>query len=221
MPSPTLRLKVAKRHLTDKVPKRDMEIRGQGVSPATWGSLFPAGARVGHLLFVSARYCVQRAGDQVFGVMPVLDIPRREWTYIREGGPAVDGARMFLQDGHLFHHANVDWQNRSSGRLSRFDLVLRRWSFVNTVGIGPGVMHGFSGDYLEKQRCYVAFGGTENGVTTRNIHVLAVPEGKWIQPVVKGNAPVARSYHDSCVWNDTIYIYGGRKGSILNDGIHY
>ena len=151
----------------------------------------------------------------------VLDIRRNKWTGIPYHGSLIQLPRMFLYDDGLYVCSQQDWNGELTDKVSRFSLIEEEWSYCNTSGKSPGKRSYFSGDYLEKHSRFVVFGGLG---LSNDIHALVMPQCRWMMPLVKGEPPVGRHSHGSCVYRDVIYYYGGwrRYSSVdrrSNDGV--
>ena len=179
---------------------------------------YPSVARVGGLLYITGRlYRSKKNLEHLVPVVGVLDIRRNKWMGIPYDGSLIEVPRMFLYDDGLYVCSQKDWNGVRSDRVSRLDMIEEEWSYCITSGNSPGNRAYFSGDYLERHKRFVVFGG--RGLNS-DIHVLVMPQCRWVVPVVKGKPPVGRHSHGSCVYRDVIYYYGGwSQSERTNDGV--
>ena len=99
------------------------------------------------------------------------------------------------------------------------------WSQINSEGARPGQRYGHSLNYLEP--FIVLFGGNLNPQLMNDIWVMNMKKKEkytWIKIDTKGDIPVERLYHSSCIcpegkYTNKLIIFGGRnpQNKPLND----
>ena len=154
-------------------------------------------------------------------VVGVLDIPKLEWRWIEYHNSLIHEPHMFLYDDSLYLYNEVDFNGDRTGKVSRFDLNLEEWSYCNVKGQSPGARPGCTGNYLEKLKRFVVFGGVTRGGPNNDVHLFLMPERRWMKPEVKGKPPQGRYCHSSCVHYGTVFFLGGRtrNSAYCTDGL--
>ena len=114
--------------------------------------------------------------------------------------------------------------------LNIFELNLENedegeWYQINSEGERPGQRYGHSLNYIEP--FVILFGGNLNPKLMNDIWVMNINKKEkysWIKIENKGEIPVERLYHSSCIcqegkYNNKLIIFGGRniKNKPLND----
>ena len=166
--------------------------------------------RVGRFLYVAGWLEGLNLYSDECTVIGVMDIYLETWRWIEYPGSVLDEPKLFLYDDGFFALCKSDWSGDETGRVSRFDLSLEEWSYCHVKGLGPGYREGCTGDYLEKRKRFIVFGGKNSqGQEMNDVHVLAMPECRWMEPKVKGRPPGPRYRHSSCVYEGVVYCFGG------------
>ena len=168
--------------------------------------------RVGKFLYVIGSFSKRRKGElRTIPVVCVIDIRRPKLREIEYRGVKITQPKIFLYNDALYAYCRNDWSGDSTGKVSHFDLTLREWSYCNTAGNGPGGRNGCSGNYIEQHKRFVVFGGVAGRVYQNDVHMLAMPDRRWIKPNVKGTPPEKRYNHCSCVHEGAVFYYGGQR----------
>ena len=166
--------------------------------------------RVGKFLYVTGGLGELNLELPTTPTVGVLDIYRKEWRWIEYAGSLLSEPKLFLYNDGVFAFCRGDWSDNWSGKVSRFDLCLEAWSYCHVQGLGPGYREGCTGDYLEEQKRFVVFAGKNiDGEELNDVHVLAMPGCRWVEPKVKGRSPGVRYRHSSCVYDGVLYYFGG------------
>ena len=145
----------------------------------------------------------------------VLDIRIAEWKWILCEGPKEAGCQVFLYNDCIYHYGIVDWRNKTSRRLSKFDLAFDEWSYCYSSGSVPTHRQYFSGHLVEEKNVFLVFGGSRGETLLTALHLLRLPQFAWIKPKVTGSIPIPRSRHGSCVYQGAFYFYGDIR--VAND----
>ena len=191
-----------------------------GVRHCTTLARYSCAERVGRYVYVFGHLCSSYKDGKKWSVVAVLDIPMKTWRWIFCPSAGVQGSAVFLYEDALYMFGHQDWRGKTSRELSKFDLILEKWSYSYSTGEKPSNRSYFSGHFLEREKRFLVFGGTSAGIRN-DVHLLQLPEHKWLPLVIKGRPPDARWQHGSCVHNGVFYCYGGwGPTSRYSDGLH-
>ena len=196
------------------------QAKSLGHRDSTTLARYSCAERVGRYVYVLGHLCATSEAGERWSVVAVLDFPRKTWRWIFCPGGVFQGSAVFLYEDALYMFGIRDWRGDSSRELSKFDLIFERWSYAYSTGEKPMNRSYFSGHFLEREKRFLVFGGTSDGIRN-DVHLLQFPEHKWLPLVIKGRPPDGRWQHGSCVHNGVFYCYGGwGYASRYNDGLH-
>lgn len=166
---------------------------GHGESSTRWW--YPAAELVGHHVYAVGALGVHAVGDTVQSAVAILDIVRNRWLWVVCQGPSTCGGVSFLYDDALYWFGSKDWLQLSSRDISKFDFSLQEWSYSHSTGARPEHRMHSTGQFVEEQNLFVLFGGQATRYPNgpwNDIHLLSMPEVRWVKPKVKGTAPSPR-----------------------------
>ena len=166
--------------------------------------------RVGKFLYVAGDLWNRSVftGNRVTAV-GVLDLPRKHWRWIGFNCHIIKYPKVLLLDDKMYVFCKQTFRGEQHFQVSLFDLVEEEWSLCATKGKSPSPRIFFAGDYLERQKRYVVFGGQGGNAYHNDVHLLVVPECRWVKPETKGQQPEGRYTHGSCVAHGKVFYYGG------------
>ena len=122
-----------------------------------------------------------------------------------------------LYDDSLFLFGGRDDSHRLDDQdVWRLDLVTMDWIPCASYGIRPPHLGGHSCDLLERAKKMVVFGGKylsglNEDALSNEVYVFDVRATQWLQPEVKGQQPIGRYLHASCVARENVFIWGGMR----------
>jgi leucine-zipper-like transcriptional regulator 1 len=96
-----------------------------------------------------------------------------------------------------------------------FDFNLYKWSTVPAAGRRPRARYRATCVVHENQM--ILFGGHDGTRHLSDTHVFDFETRIWTSLVTDGIPPIPRDSHVSCVWNRSMYVFGGSSGSEMCD----
>lgn len=142
-----------------------------------------------------------------------VDINVREWSGIRLREKNLDlSAAVVVNDQVFCFGTNRARTTEASSEIVVFDAVLLdlgvKTAYDSQQNGYHQVLSGCSANYLESKGQIVVFGGGFRELTNA-LYVYNLASSSWAFVKAKGSFPAARAHHNSCVQNETIFIYGG------------
>lgn len=98
--------------------------------------------------------------------------------------------------------------------MHQFDFLSQQWTAINTGGRHPRARYRATTVVSNSQM--ILFGGHDGTRHLNDIHVLDLDSLQWSAPAVE-NPPIPRDSHVSCIYNGSVYVFGGSSGSAMND----
>ena len=198
----------------------DKQAKSQSHSSVTPLMRYICAEKVGRYIYLLGPLCSRSGTGERWTVVAALDFPRKTWRWIFCPGDVGQGSAIFLYEDALYMFGIRDWRGNSSREMSKFDLIFEKWSYAGTTGEKPANRSYFSGHFLEQEKRFLVFGGTYRGMRN-DVHLLQMPQRRWLPLVIKGRPPEPRWQHGSCVHNGVFYCYGGWGHTRrYNDGLH-
>ena len=146
----------------------------------------------------------------------VLDLRTVEWRWVQLFGhaPRCFSHVTFLSDDGLYAFGGTTQWHDDSNELFRMDLTSSEWIRVETGRVKPKACKDLTGQFIERTRQFVCFGGYEGAVPhldgySSGVWALDTEWMSWRRPKVKGPVPLAHG-QASCVVDTKIFAYGGK-----------
>ena len=153
----------------------------------------------------------------------ICDLRLKRWIWKfdpSQDAPFVNGGVVFLVDDALYYHGGFIQETSFSDKVFRLDLAILEWEECDIRGIKPPGLVWQAGEYLERHKSYVCFGGrfsAGNNIAeaTNNVWIYQIERRCWYKPTVKGRAPAVQGV-TSCVVGEKIFFFGGMTSTWRN-----
>ena len=106
--------------------------------------------------------------------------------------------------------------SRFSNCLYRYDIITNEWSECEQSGSIPTPRRFHSGNYIERTKECVVYGGQTGKGTSDELLALSMTSFRWRLPKCTGKSPGKIEQHATCEVGETVYIFGGYQEDYLN-----
>ena len=148
----------------------------------------------------------------------ICDMPTKQWKWLRAQGQAslcLNGHASFLVDDEIYVQGGQDPVSGFRGAIHRLDLTLLEWRNVEVSGKQPMARRYHVGQFLERNRQYLCFGGFALGRQRidKDLWVFNVDAKVWRVAKVTGVAPMPRFGMSSCLEQERVFLFGGNDAA--------
>ena len=155
----------------------------------------------------------------------VYDFQANEWKHSTHQGllpRGIHGHTSFLLDDRLYLHGGRNVNYHPVSDLFYLDLVTLELIKCDesTENSRPSARYYHIGEYLERLRRFVVFGGYQPGEYCSDLWALRVEDHTWTKVEAKGKIPTDRNGHCSCAVGERIFVYGGNSMRNYEDSLH-
>ena len=187
--------------------------------------------------FVSNTSCMsscQQVGSKVYVVgtlgreflrgttVGVYDLKENTWEWVVDDdryAPFTNGHASFVVDDRMYVHGGFISPGKFDTKLYYLDLVTLAWNTCENSVFPPGGRIWHVGEYLERLRKFVCYGGQTRIGQSDQVWTLSIDSLQWKLADVKGSKPMKLYGHSSCAVGEQIYFIGGRHSHIFAEGI--
>jgi hypothetical protein len=153
-------------------------------------------------------------GEKVFGDLIELDLPSLEWFPCEFPGPApsprfAHAALFSTTQMWLFGGKNQDTYMNDFYCCDMYEAM---WFKITTQAVPePRAWHSAFWIYKGDLPMFSIFGGAARSSALGGIWSFDYDDGDWYCPAIEGDAPGPRYAHVSVVFDNKVYIIGGRS----------